>query len=118
MFSGPAKDDAGRVAALRVPGGSELSRKQIDGYTEFVGRYGAKGLAYVKVNDAAAGRDGLASPILKFLSDHAVAGIMQRTGAETGDLIFFGADKATVVNDALGALRVRLGKDLGRVQGE
>lgn len=116
VFSGPAKDDAGRVAALCVPGGAELSRKQIDGYTDFVGRYGAKGLAYVKVNDAAAGRDGLASPILKFLSDDAVAGVMERTAAQTGDLIFFGADKATVVNDALGALRVRLGKDLDRVQ--
>ncbi len=118
VFSGPAKDESGRVAALRVPAGAELSRKQIDDYTDFVGRYGARGLAYVKVNDAAAGRDGLASPILKFLSGEAVAGIMQRTAAETGDLIFFGADKATVVNDALGALRVRLGKDLNRVQGD
>lgn len=116
VFSGPAKDAAGRVAALRVPGGSSLSRKQIDGYTDFVSRYGAKGLAYVKVNDAAGGRDGLTSPILKFLSDAAVNGIMARTGAATGDLIFFGADQTTVVNDALGALRVRIGKDLGQVK--
>ena len=113
VFSAPAKDPKGRVAALRVPGGSSLSRKQIDEYTKFVGRYGAKGLAYVKVADAAAGRDGLQSPILKFLSDDAVAGIMERTAAETGDLIFFGADRATVVCDALGALRLELGRDLG-----
>ncbi|MEC9408554.1 MAG: aspartate--tRNA ligase [Pseudomonadota bacterium] len=113
VFSAPAKDPKGRVAALRVPGGSSLSRKQIDEYTKFVGRYGAKGLAYVKVADAAAGREGLQSPILKFLSDDAVAGIMERTAAETGDLIFFGADRATVVCDALGALRLELGRDLG-----
>ncbi|PWN56157.1 aspartate--tRNA ligase [Abyssibacter profundi] len=112
VFSAPAKDPKGRVAALRVPGGASLSRKQIDEYTKFVGRYGAKGLAYVKVADAAAGRDGLQSPILKFLSDDAVAGIMERTAAETGDLIFFGADRATVVCDALGALRLAVGRDL------
>ena len=115
VFAGPAKDPEGRVAALRLPGGSELSRKDIDVYTEYVGRYGAKGLAYIKVNDAAAGRDGLQSPILKFLPDDAVEGIMQRTGAESGDLIFFGADKAQIVNDALGALRVQLGEDRGLV---
>ncbi|MDT0635113.1 aspartate--tRNA ligase [Spectribacter hydrogenoxidans] len=115
VFSGPANDAGGRVAVLRVPGGGALTRKQIDDYTDFVGRYGARGLAYVKVNDAAGGRDGLASPILKFLSDEAVAGIMSRTGAADGDLLFFGADKAGVVNDALGALRVRLGHDLDRV---
>ncbi|MEQ8800179.1 MAG: aspartate--tRNA ligase [Salinisphaeraceae bacterium] len=115
VFSGPANDAGGRVAVLRVPGGGALTRKQIDDYTDFVGRYGARGLAYVKVNDATAGRDGLASPILKFLSDEAVAGIMSRTGAADGDLLFFGADKAGVVNDALGALRVRLGHDLDRV---
>ncbi len=115
VFSGPANDAAGRVAVLRVPGGGALTRKQIDDYTDFVGRYGARGLAYVKVNDSAAGRDGLASPILKFLSDEAVAGIMSRTDAADGDLLFFGADKAGVVNDALGALRVRLGHDLDRV---
>ncbi|WP_348766866.1 aspartate--tRNA ligase [uncultured Salinisphaera sp.] len=118
VFSGPANSDTGRVAVMRVPGGASLTRKQIDGYTEFVGRYGAKGLAYVKVNDTAAGREGLASPILKFLSDEAVDGIMTRSGAADGDLLFFGADTATVVNDALGALRVRLGHDLGRVEGD
>ena len=115
VFSAPAIDPAGRVAALRVPGGGELTRKAIDDYTEFVGIYGAKGLAYVKVNDPAAGRDGLQSPILKFLPDAAIDGILERTGAEAGDLIFFGADKAKVVNEALGALRERLGHDLGRV---
>lgn len=115
VFAGPAKDPHGRVAALRLPGGSQLSRREIDDYTVFVSGYGAKGLAYIKVNDAAAGREGLQSPILKFLPDAAVAGIMQRTGAETGDLVFFGADKAQVVNDALGALRVKLGEDCGLV---
>ena len=116
VFSGPAADPDGRVAALRVPGGSSLSRKEIDGYTEFVGRYGARGLAYIKVNDTTAGREGLQSPILKFLTDDAVAGIMSRTAAETGDLVFFGADKARVVNDALGALRDKLGSDLGIIE--
>jgi len=116
VFSGPAADPDGRVAALRVPaGGEKLSRKQIDDYTAFVARYGAKGLAYVKVNDVSKGREGLQSPILKFLSDAAVAGLMQRTGAQTGDLIFFGADKARVVNDAIGALRLKVGQDLGLV---
>ena len=115
VFSGPASDPEGRVAALRLPGGAALSRKEIDDYTAYVGRYGAKGLAYIKVNDVAAGRDGLQSPILKFLPDDAVAGIVERTGAETGDVIFFGADKARVVNDALGALRVKLGEDRGLV---
>ena len=115
VFAGPAKDSEGRVAALRLPGGSELSRKEIDDYTAFVGRYGAKGLAYIKVNDTAKGRDGLQSPILKHLSDEAVAGIMERTAAEAGDLIFFGADKARIVNDALGALIVKLGEDRGLV---
>jgi aspartyl-tRNA synthetase len=117
VFSAPASDKDGRVAALRVPhGGEKLSRKQIDDYTAFVARYGAKGLAYVKVNDAAKGREGLQSPILKFLSDTAVAGLMERTGAQTGDLIFFGADRAKVVNDALGALRLKVGQDLGLVE--
>jgi len=115
VFAGPAKDPEGRVAALCVPGGNDLTRKQIDGYTEFVARYGAKGLAYIKVNDVSAGREGLQSPILKFLPDDAVAGIVERTGAKTGDLIFFGADKARVVNDALGALRVKVGEDRGLV---
>ncbi len=115
VFAGPANDPDGRVAALRVPGGNELTRKEIDDYTTFVGRHGAKGLAYIKVNDAAAGRDGLQSPILKFLPDAAVKGIVERTGAKTGDLIFFGADKVRVVNDALGALREKLGADRGLV---
>ncbi|MDJ0760212.1 MAG: aspartate--tRNA ligase [Woeseiaceae bacterium] len=115
VFAGPAADPEGRVAALCLPGGSSLSRKEIDDYTAFVGRYGARGLAYIKVNDVDAGRDGLQSPILKFLPDDAVAGIVERTGAKTGDLIFFGADKAHVVNDALGALRVKLGEDRGLV---
>jgi aspartyl-tRNA synthetase len=116
VFAGPAADPKGRVAALRVPGGGELTRKSIDDYTKFVGRYGAKGLAYIKVNDPAQGRDGLQSPILKFLPDAAVTGILERTGAKAGDLVFFGADKARVVNDSLAALRVRLGHDLGLVE--
>ena len=111
VFAGPAADPLGRVAALRVPKGADLSRKVIDDYTAFVGRYGAKGLAYIKVNDAGAGRDGLQSPILKFLPDETVNGILERIGAESGDLIFFGADKARVVNDALGALRVKVAED-------
>jgi aspartyl-tRNA synthetase len=113
VFAGPAKDPNGRVAALRVPGGGRLTRKEIDDYTAFVARYGAKGLAYVKVNEAAKGREGLQSPIIKFLSDAAVAGILQRTGAIDGDLVFFGADSARVVNDAIGALRLKVGNDLG-----
>jgi aspartyl-tRNA synthetase len=112
VFAAPARDPAGRVAALRVPGAGSLPRSQIDDYTAFVGRYGAKGLAYIKVNDAARGRDGLQSPIIKFLSDAALAGILERTGATAGDLIFFGADRAAVVNDALGALRLKAGHDL------
>ncbi len=117
VFSAPAKDPNSRVVAMRLPKGGDLSRKEIDDYTTFVGRYGAKGLAYIKVNDAAAGREGLQSPILKFLPDETVSGIMERTGAQTGDLIFFGADKSRVVNDALGALRVKLGHDRGLVEG-
>jgi aspartyl-tRNA synthetase len=116
VFAGPAVDPDGRIAALAVPRGAELTRKQIDEYTAFVGRHGARGLAYIKVNDAAKGRDGLQSPILKFLSDAAVAGILERTRAAGGDLVFFGADKAKVVNDALGALRLQLGRDLGLVE--
>ena len=116
VFAGPANDPDGRVAALCLPGGGELSRKHIDDYTEFVARYGAKGLAYIKVNDVDAGRDGLQSPILKFLPDAAVAGILERTGATSGDVIFFGADKAQIVNDALGELRVKLGHDRGLVR--
>jgi len=116
VFAAPAADPEGRVAALTVPRGGELTRKQIDEYTAFVGRHGARGLAYIKVNDAARGRDGLQSPILKFLSDAAIDGIRGRTKAATGDLVFFGADKAKVVNDALGALRLQLGRDLGLVE--
>lgn len=116
VFSGPATDPRGRVAALRVPKGNTLPRSTIDDYTKYVSIFGAKGLAYIKVNDAQAGREGLQSPILKFLTDEAIAGIMSRTGAETGDLIFFGADKAKIVNEALGALRVKLGHDMGIVE--
>ena len=117
VFSGPAKDPKGRVAALCLPKGCELTRKEIDEYTKYVGIYGARGLAYIKVNDwAGQGREGLQSPILKFLPDAAVDGIMQRTAAVDGDLIFFGADKASVVNEALGALRVKLGEDRGLMQ--
>ncbi len=112
VFAGPAADPRGRVAALRVPQGGKLTRKEIDDYTAYVARYGAKGLAYVKVNELAKGRDGLQSPILKFLSDEAVAGIMQRTGAADGDLIFFGSDTGKVVSDALGALRLKVAQDL------
>jgi aspartyl-tRNA synthetase len=116
VFSGPAKDPNGRVVALPVPGGGSLSRKQIDDYTRFVGIYGAKGLAYIKVNELDKGREGLQSPILKFLPDTAVEGILQRSGARDGDLIFFGADKAQVVNEAVGALRLKVGEDLELLQ--
>ena len=112
VFAGPAADPRGRVTALRVPQGGRLSRKEIDDYTAYVARYGAKGLAYVKVNEVAKGREGLQSPILKFLSDAAVSGILERTGAADGDLIFFGADSGKVVSDALGALRLKVGQDL------
>ncbi|MDE2306523.1 MAG: aspartate--tRNA ligase [Gammaproteobacteria bacterium] len=112
VFAGPAADPRGRVAALRVPQGGKLTRKEIDDYTAFVARYGAKGLAYVKVNEIARGREGLQSPILKFLPDEAVEGILARTAAADGDLIFFGADTAKVVSDALGALRLKVGEDL------
>jgi aspartyl-tRNA synthetase len=118
VFAGPASDPEGRVAALCVPRGGELTRKQIDEYSAFAGRHGARGLAYIKVNDAGKGRDGLQSPILKFLSDAAIAGILARTGAASGDLVFFGADKAKVVNDAMGALRLQLGLDLGLVESD
>lgn len=118
VFAGPAADPKGRVAVMRVPGGNELTRKQIDEYTAFVGRYGARGLAYIKVNDVAAGRDGLQSPITKFLPDDALEGIIERTGAANGDLLFFGADKADVVNAALGALRDKVASDLNLLQGK
>jgi aspartyl-tRNA synthetase len=116
VFAGPAADAEGRVAALKVPDGASLTRKQIDDYTDFVSRYGARGLAYIKVNAVDQGRDGLQSPILKFLPDDTVEGILSRLDLSAGDLVFFGADKAAVVNDALGALRVKLGRDLGLVE--
>ncbi|HMK85029.1 MAG TPA: aspartate--tRNA ligase [Steroidobacteraceae bacterium] len=111
VFAGPAADPGGRVAALRVPEGGKLSRKELDDYAAYVARFGAKGLAYVKVNEVAKGREGLQSPILKFLSDAAIAGVLERTGAGDGDLIFFGADTSKVVNDSLGALRLKVGED-------
>ena len=111
VFSGPANDENGRVAALRLPKGGELSRKHIDEYTKFVGIYGARGLAYIKVNDREQGKEGLQSPILKFLPDEVVEEILNRVAAESGDIVFFGADKTKVVNEALGALRVKLGED-------
>src|ERR1700720_3571102 len=116
VFAGPAKDNRGRVAALRVPGGGAMPRSQIDDCTAFVARYGARGLAYLKVNERARGREGLQSPIIKFLSDAALAGILERTAAADNDLIFFGADTAKVVNDSLGALRLKIGQDLKLVQ--
>lgn len=118
VFAAPAKDPKGRVAALRIPAGGKLSRKEIDLYTAFVGRYGAKGLAYIKVNDLAAGVDGLQSPIVKFFPAEVLAAVMQRVGAEDGDLVFFGADKASVVEAALGALRCKVGEDIGLVADE
>ncbi|MCS6811811.1 MAG: aspartate--tRNA ligase [Tepidimonas sp.] len=118
VFSGPANQPGGRVVALRVPGGGQLSRSEIDAYTEFVKIYGAKGLAWIKVNDRAAGREGLQSPIVKNLHDAALQAILQRSGAQNGDLLFFGADKAKVVNDAIGALRVKIGhSEFGRKNG-
>jgi aspartyl-tRNA synthetase len=113
VFSEPAKDAAGRVAALRCPGGAKLSRKEIEDYTTFVANFGAKGLAYIKIND-----DGLQSPILKFLPQSVITALIERTQAKPGDLIFFGADKAPIVNDALAALRDRLGSDFNLLQGE
>jgi aspartyl-tRNA synthetase len=118
VFSGPATSKDGRVVALRIPGGAEMSRGEIDGYTEFVKIYGAKGLAWIKVNDAGNGREGLQSPIVKNLHDTAIGEVLKRTGAANGDLIFFGADKAKVVNDAIGALRVKIGhSEFGRARG-
>lgn len=118
VFSGPATSKGGRVVALRVPGGGEMSRGEIDGYTEFVKIYGAKGLAWIKVNEVAKGREGLQSPIVKNLHDKAIAEILSRSGAQDGDLLFFGADKAKVVNDAIGGLRLKIGhSDFGKKQG-
>ena len=116
VFNGPANDPKGRVVALRAPGGGQLSRKVIDDYTEFVGRYGAKGLAYIKVNDMSAGDEGLQSPILKFLTPEVTQEVLQRVGAEDGDIVFFGADQASVVNDAIGALRNELGAQLDLIE--
>ncbi|HAU91319.1 aspartate--tRNA ligase [Alteromonas alba] len=118
VFSGPANDPKGRVAAIRVPGGASLSRKQIDEYTKFVGIYGAKGLAWVKVNEKANGLEGLQSPILKFLNAEIVSEILARTGAEDGDILLFGADNATVVTEAMGALRLKLGEDFELLEGD
>ena len=117
VFSAPANSPAGRVAALRVPKGGEITRGEIDAYTQFVAIYGAKGLAYIKVNDVAKGREGLQSPIVKNLSDAALKAVIERTGATDGDLIFFGADKAKVVNEALGALRAKIGHERGFAEG-
>ncbi|MCZ8173819.1 MAG: aspartate--tRNA ligase [Burkholderiaceae bacterium] len=118
VFSGPATTPGGRVVALRVPGGGEMSRGEIDAYTEFVKIYGAKGLAWIKVNDAGKGRDGLQSPIVKNLHDAAIAEVIARTGCRNGDLLFFGADKARIVNDAIGALRLKIGhSEFGRQHG-
>jgi aspartyl-tRNA synthetase len=118
VFSGPANDPEGRIVVLRVPGGAEISRKDIDGYTDYVGRYGAKGLAWIKVNDVGAGREGLQSPIIKFLPDDVLSAIISKTGTQTGDILFFGAGEAKVVNESIGALRIRIGHDLGLVQGD
>ncbi|MFG6468805.1 aspartate--tRNA ligase [Roseateles sp. BYS87W] len=118
VFSGPATTPGGRVVALRVPGGAAMSRGEIDAYTEFVKIYGAKGLAWIKVNEVAKGREGLQSPIVKNLHDEAVAEVLKRTGAQDGDLIFFGADKAKIVNDAIGALRLKVGhSEFGKANG-
>ncbi|MBI5908874.1 MAG: aspartate--tRNA ligase [Betaproteobacteria bacterium] len=113
VFSGPANAAGGRVAALRIPGGGALTRGEIDAYTRFVAIYGARGLAYIKVNEVARGREGLQSPVVKNLSDAALAAIVERSGAKDGDLVFFAADKAKIVNDALGALRVKIGHEKG-----
>ncbi len=118
VFSGPANDAKGRVAVIRVPGGAKLSRKQIDDYGKFVGIYGAKGLAWMKVNDIDAGMEGLQSPILKFLTEDVAKGILERSGAQSGDILLFGADSNTVVTEALGALRLKLGEDLDLLEGK
>ncbi|OXS00629.1 aspartate--tRNA ligase [Shewanella algae] len=118
VFNGPANDIEGRVAVIRVPGGAELSRKQIDDYTKYVGIYGARGLAWMKVNDLTAGMEGIQSPVLKFLNEDIVKALLERTGAQSGDIILFGADKANVVAEAMGALRLKLGEDFNLLQGE
>ncbi|MCE9784426.1 aspartate--tRNA ligase [Shewanella algae] len=118
VFNGPANDIEGRVAVIRVPGGAELSRKQIDDYTKYVGIYGARGLAWMKVNDLTVGMEGIQSPVLKFLNEDIVKALLERTGAQSGDIILFGADKANVVAEAMGALRLKLGEDFNLLQGE
>jgi aspartyl-tRNA synthetase len=118
VFAEAANMEGGRIAALRLPDGGKLPRSEVDGYEEFVKQHGAKGLAYIKVNDSAKGRQGLQSPILKFLSDEVIAALMQRSGAQTGDLVFFGAGKTKIVNDSLGALRNRMAADLGLLHGD
>jgi aspartyl-tRNA synthetase len=118
VFSAPANDPKGRVAVIRVPGGAKLSRKNIDDYGKFVGIYGAKGLAWMKVNDLEAGMEGLQSPILKFLNEDVAKAIVQRSGAQSGDILLFGADSNTVVTEAMGALRLKLGEDLELLEGE
>ena len=112
VFSGPANDEKGRVAVLTVPGGAKLSRKQLDDYTKFIGIYGAKGLAWMKVNDRDAGAEGVQSPIAKFLNEDVITQLLERTNAQTGDIILFGADKRNTVNEAMGALRLKIGVDL------
>jgi len=116
VFAAPANDPQGRIAALRIPNGGDLSRKNIDDYTQFVGIYGAKGLAYIKVNELAKGKEGLQSPILKFLPDEVINEILAKTNAQDNDVIFFGADKAKIVNESLGALRLKIGQDRGLVE--
>jgi len=118
VFAGPARDPKGRVAALKVPGGAELTRKIIDDYTKFVGIYGAKGLAWIKVNELEKGAEGLQSPIVKFLGEDVALKVMERLEARNGDIVFFGADKATIVNEALGALRIKVGEDMNLIERE
>jgi len=118
VFSGPANDPQGRIVVLCLPGGASLSRKEIDGYTDYVGRYGARGLAWIKVNDVATGRDGLQSPIVKFLPDEVLTAIIEKTAAQSGDILFFGAGDVTTVNESIGALRVKLGHERGLVDNE
>ncbi|MCE0496289.1 aspartate--tRNA ligase [Vibrio salinus] len=111
VFAGPANDPKGRVAALKVPGGAAMSRKQIDGYGDYAGVYGAKGLAWLKVNDKEAGMDGIQSPVAKFLNEDIINAMIERTGAQSGDILLFGADRSNIVSEALGALRLKVGKD-------
>lgn len=118
VFNGPANDPGSRVVGLRVPEGARLSRKEIDDYTKFVSIYGAKGLAWIKINDLAAGVEGLQSPILKFMPEQVAHDVLARLGAQTGDLVFFGADKLKIVNESIGALRLRVGADMGMIKGD